>query len=161
MASLATAVLVLASFFNMIDLTLAVVASFFPLFILLEIGRPYAVGVYVSASILSLILAPSKFAPACFLLLCGYYPLIKPFLDKFKIIVAYLLKLLLFNAVLTVILVLGTTVLGLPKDETAIEIGIYLLGNFTFVIYDFCILQIVRFYFAKIRQRLKVDKLLK
>ena len=37
-------------------------------------------------------------------------------------------------------------------------VGIYLLANLTFVIYDFALTKIIIFYFAKIRKRLKFLK---
>ena len=49
---------------------------------------------YAAVSILSLLLAPDKEAAAVFLFL-GYYPIVKPWLDKRP--VAFLWKLVLFN----------------------------------------------------------------
>lgn len=81
-------------------------------------GRRIAWAWYGAVSLLSLLLGPDKEAAAVFVAL-GYYPIIKPFLDRLKL--GWLLKLGLFNAVT---LLLYTGLIYLFGME-------YLLSEFT------------------------------
>lgn len=103
-------------------------------------GRRVAWAWYGAVSMLSLLLAPDKEAAAVFLAL-GYYPMIKPKLDRLK--GKWLWKLLFFNAVtlLTYWLLLhlfGFDRLAAEFSEMgmAMTAVMLLLGNVTFFLLD-------------------------
>ena len=95
---------------------------------------------YGAVAILSLLLGPDKEAAAIFLFL-GYYPLIKPFFDKWKL--KWILKLAYFNAVILSLYWLLMHLFGMEQllEEFA-EMGTVmilvtlLMGNLTFVMLD-------------------------
>lgn len=95
---------------------------------------------YGAVAILSLLLGPDKEAAAIFLFL-GYYPLIKPFFDQWK--VKWILKLAYFNAVILSLYWLLMHIFGMEQllEEFA-EMGTILvlitllMGNLTFVMLD-------------------------
>ena len=95
---------------------------------------------YGAVAILSLLLAPDKEAAAVFLAL-GYYPIVKPKLDRMK--AKWLWKGLLFNAVILLTYWLMMHLLGF--DQLAAEFAemglamtaiLLLLGNVTFFLLD-------------------------
>lgn len=93
-----------------------------------------------TVAILSILLTPDKEAAAVFLFL-GYYPIIKPKLDKRKL--PWLWKLLLFNGVTAVmyaalIYLMGMTEIAADFWEAGLIMGIatVLLGNLTFFLLD-------------------------
>ena len=95
---------------------------------------------YGAVAILSLLLAPDKEAAAVFLVL-GYYPIVKPKLDRLK--GKWLWKGLLFNAVILLTYWLMMHLLGF--DQLAAEFAemglamtavLLLLGNVTFFLLD-------------------------
>lgn len=95
---------------------------------------------YGAVSILSLLLSPDKEAAATFLFL-GYYPIVKPWLDKRKL--KWVFKLLLFNASIGAMYWLLLRVFGLSelsKDFAGMSFAmaavLVLLGNVTFVLLD-------------------------
>ena len=95
---------------------------------------------YGAVAILSLLLAPDKEAAAVFAFL-GYYPIVKPRLDKTRL--RWLWKGLLFNASLLVMYWLLLRVFGLAQvTEDFEEIGVVMLivllilGNVTFFLLD-------------------------
>lgn len=103
-------------------------------------GKRFAWIWYVAVAILSLLLSPDKEAAAVFAML-GYYPMVKPFLDKSRL--AMLWKLLLFNAVIALLYGLLLRLLGLdqlaaePEEFGAIGLVILLiLGNAVFFLVD-------------------------
>ena len=103
-------------------------------------GRRIAWGWYVAVSILSLLMAPDKEAAAVFLAL-GYYPILKPGLDRRK--GKWLWKLLFFNAVILLTYWLLMHLFGFDQLSAEFsEMGILLtvvmllLGNVTFFLLD-------------------------
>ena len=95
---------------------------------------------YGAVGILSLLMAPDKEAAAVFLAL-GYYPILKPKLDRFK--GKWLWKLLFFNAVILLTYWLLMHIFGFGQLAAEFsEMGILmtavmlLLGNVTFFLLD-------------------------
>ena len=103
-------------------------------------GRRIAWGWYAAVSILSLLMAPDKEAAAVFLAL-GYYPILKPGLDRRK--GKWLWKLLFFNAVILLTYWLLMHLFGFDQLSAEFsQMGILLtvvmllLGNVTFFLLD-------------------------
>jgi hypothetical protein len=95
---------------------------------------------YGAVSILSMLLSPDKEAAAVFLAL-GYYPIIKPALDKSKL--RWLWKGLLFNAVILALYWVLLHLFGMDQlAQEFDELGTWglvimlILGNFTFFLLD-------------------------
>ena len=103
-------------------------------------SRRIAWGWYAAVSILSLLMAPDKEAAAVFLAL-GYYPILKPGLDRRK--GKWLWKLLFFNAEILLTYWLLMHLFGFDQLSAEFsEMGILLtvvmllLGNVTFFLLD-------------------------
>lgn len=95
---------------------------------------------YGAVAILGLLMAPDKEAAAVFAAL-GYYPILKPGLDRRK--GKWLWKLLLFNSVILALYWLLLNVIGMAELAAEFsEMGIALtlvtlvLGNVTFILLD-------------------------
>lgn len=107
---------------------------------------------YGAVSILSLLLGPDKEAAAVFVFL-GYYPIIKPWLDKRRC--AFLWKLAVFNVsillmytVLIHLFGLDAVAEDLKELGTVMTIVTLLLGNVTLFLLDFNLT-----YYGKNRKR--------
>ena len=95
---------------------------------------------YGAVAILGLLLAPDKEAAAIFLFL-GYYPIVKPKLDRKR--ASWLWKVLLFNITIAILYWLLIQLLGLTEiareyaDMGAVlTVVMLLLGNVTFLLLD-------------------------
>lgn len=95
---------------------------------------------YGAVAILSILLAPDKEAAAIFLFL-GYYPILKPALDKLKF--DRLFKFLLFNTAILLMYWLLIYLLGMDKiAKEYLELGIamtvvtLIMGNVIFFLLD-------------------------
>lgn len=95
---------------------------------------------YAAVSFLSLLLGPDKEAAAIFLFL-GYYPIVKPWLDRRKFRILW--KALLFNGAILLVYALlirlfGMDQLGAEFRELGLALtGVLLLvGNVTFALLD-------------------------
>ena len=103
-------------------------------------GRRIAWAWYGAVAILSLLLAPDREAAAIFVVL-GYYPILKPALDRIRF--GKLLKLLLFNSVILLMYWLLIHLFGMEQlAKEYLEMGILLtvitliLGNMVFFMLD-------------------------
>lgn len=103
-------------------------------------GRRIAWAWYGAVAILSILLAPDKEAAAIFATL-GYYPILKPALDKRK--AGRILKCLLFNSVILLMYWLLINLLGMAQiAKEFLELGMVmtivtlLMGNMIFFMLD-------------------------
>lgn len=95
---------------------------------------------YGAVALLSVLLAPDKEAAAVFVFL-GYYPIIKPKLDKSKL--RWLWKALLFNVVILVMYTLLIHLFGMAELAaewkelgTVLTVVMLIMGNVTFFLLD-------------------------
>ena len=103
-------------------------------------GRRYAWAWYGAVAVLGLLMSPDKEAAAVFVFL-GYYPILKPKLDKRK--GKWLWKVLLFNSVILVMYWLLMHLFGMAQLAAEFEeMGVIMtvvtliLGNVTFFLLD-------------------------
>ncbi len=103
-------------------------------------GKRIAWAWYGAVAILSVLMAPDKEAAAVFVFL-GYYPIVKPWMDRQKL--CWLWKGLLFNtaillmyAILIHLLGLGDIAADYEEAGTVMTIVMLLLGNVTFFMLD-------------------------
>ena len=96
---------------------------------------------YVAVCVLGLLLSPDKEAASTFVFL-GYYPIIKPYLDRLKL--AVLWKMLLFNAAIgamyaTLIWIFGmdTLLAEFAEMGTILCVVTLVLGNICLFIFDY------------------------
>lgn len=121
-----------------------------------ECGSRMALTAYAAVSLLSLLLVPDREVALAFAALLGYYPLVKPRLDRIRpAIVQLLAKLCLCNlAVLAIYGLLLALLTGAPPmeqgtlaaAEAALAVTTLVLGNVAFVLYDKALLNLLRIY---------------
>lgn len=106
-------------------------------------GRRTGWAWYGAVAILSALLGPDKEAAAVFLFL-GYYPLLKPWLDRQRL--GWLLKLLLFNGAILAMYGILINLFGMAElAREYAELGrimtavMLALGNVCFFLLDFCL----------------------
>lgn len=103
---------------------------------------------YGAVALLSLLLAPDKEAAAVFVFL-GYYPIIKPWLDRCRLSILW--KLLLFNTAIFLMYGLLIYVLGIDNITAEFqELGVVLsgvtliLGNVVLFLMDFLLTRMAK-----------------
>lgn len=100
-------------------------------------GKKYHVILWLAVSLLSFMLVPNMEENLMFLCLFGCYPIIRPYFQKLPSILKTAVKLLYFNVVFIGLEVLILTVLVPETIGTIMMIILIVLGNLTFVCYDF------------------------
>ena len=175
LAALGVALLFLGSFIETLDLTVACLASFFCLFAVIEIEGAYPWLIFATTGILAVVLMPYSLGGWFYLLIFGYYPILKDKIERLPKVFALAIKIvlcnlaLIFGTLVTFFLFFGNTegktlidafmfVFGGEEIGEIFAIGVYLLANVTFIVYDFALTRLIIFYFAKIRKRIKFLK---
>lgn len=127
-----------------------------------ELGEGSGWLVYVAVSVLCLFLAPDKEAALLYVLLLGWYPILRPRLQHIRLRpFRVALKLVLFNASLCAVYALLLFVLVSPDLQAEAETwtlpglgGMLLLGNVTFLLYDLLLARLTDRYVMKLRPKL-------
>lgn len=140
LAALAVVVMSLGGLIPILTYVSPMVCALLLQVVLLGCGERVAWAWYGAVAILSALLSADKEAAAAFLFL-GYYPIVKPKMDKLHL--GWLWKLLLFNVSVGVMYFILLRLLGLPElSQEFRQTGIgmlavmLLLGNVTFLLLD-------------------------
>ena len=123
-------------------------------FVAIECGRRYAWTTYGAASLLGLLFVPDKETALFFVALLGYYPLVKPHLDRLRpAVVRVGAKLLLCNG--SILLLYGVLMLFFSGGEMAAELEAaalvmaavtLLIGNVAFLLFDKALANLLKLY---------------
>ena len=118
-----------------------------------ENGLKTALLVYAATSLLALLIVPDREAVMMYIMLLGYYPLAKPWIERVPRVFSIVLKLLLFNAVVVAFYYVMLFVFGFPDMlEGWGDFGRYTLVvilaivNFTLFMYDYLLTQALHIY---------------
>lgn len=102
-------------------------------------GRKYHITLYVASSILCFLMVPNMEENLMLAGLFGWYPILRPSLQKLPKVLCWICKLAIFNVVVIAIEWLVMTVLAPEVLGNTIAWILLLLGNLTFLAYDFLI----------------------
>ncbi len=158
LGALGVVILYLGAVINVLDLTTVALASLFVFFAVIELGTPFQYLIYAVTALLSLLLLPDKFAAVTYLLFGGIYPIFKEMFERLHHIIAWILKFSFFNTVLSLLVAASVYILHIEDSEIGFTIGLYALGNVTFLLYDIATTQLVTLYLVKLRQRFRIDR---
>lgn len=127
-----------------------------------ELGERAGGLLYAAVSLLSLFLCPDKEAALLYVLLLGWYPILRPRLQHIaKKPLRVAVKLVIFNLAVCAVCLLLLYVLVSPdfQAETAewtllFAGGMLLLGNVVFLLYDLLLARLTDHYVTRLRPRL-------
>lgn len=102
-------------------------------------GSKYQMIVYAAVSLLSFMLVPNIEQNLMFTGLFGWYPVLRPALQRLSKLPRILLKLLIFNVTVIAIEALVMLVLVPEILSGALIAALLVLGNITFILYDYII----------------------
>lgn len=148
--------LYIGSVLEILDLTMGALASVIVIFSVIEIGGKSPYLIYTVTSVLSLLLLPNKFPALLYLGFAGIYPILKEKFERLHFIIAWILKLSVFNTSLLILIFLSTYMFHIPDTQLDFKWIVFGLGNATFILYDVAITKIITFYLVKIRNMLKL-----
>ena len=157
LSALGVILLSLGAFVEVLDLSMAVLASLCVIFAVIELGGSYPYLVYAVISLLSLILLPHKTPALAFALFAGYYPILKAALERrLSRWVGFACKLALFLAVLAAVTLISlrlfTLDLSVPRR---LLWWLFPLAIPFFAIYDLALTRLITFYVRRLRKKFK------
>ena len=162
MVALGTVFMVLGAVIEVLDMSVCALASLLVVFIYLEIGSYYPWLVWICTTLATVLMYPGSIIWAEYFLVFGLYPLIKAYIERLPRWSWLIVKLVYINAVVWATFAISELVLGIPffeEESKILAVATYILMNVAFVMYDFFIVVMVRFYLSKLRPRF--SKLLK
>ena len=151
-------VMFLGSISGFLDICTAAVAALIVAFCSIEVGTAYGWLVYLTASVVSLLVLPAKEAAWSFAAFFGFHVLLIPLMSKLPRTLSFLIRLAIMNGTLVLIHAFFSEFLQMP-EETWLKVAIFVMANAIFVLSDMLYKRLLRIYFFKYRD--KISKFLK
>lgn len=152
----------IGSLLEVLDISMAVIASFCVIIAIIEYGKGTPWMVYAAISVLSFLLIPNKLPAIFFTLFFGFYPIIKEKLEGKNKIIRWVLKELIFNVCLAIIMLIYFLLffqglsLSIPLSLPWVIVIAVILCEGIFILYDIALTRMITFYVIKLRNRLKL-----
>lgn len=140
---------------------LPAVAGALMIFIVIEIDKKWALGVYLAVALLGMMLVPDKEVAVMYLAFFGYYPILKAVIEsKLKSVSGWIVKVLVFNATMVASYFLMIKFMGITIDEMDkygnLAIPALLgLATFAFILYDIALSKLVLIYNMKFKKHFR------
>ncbi len=156
LTALGVVLIYLGSVMPTMRLSLLAVAGVLPCVIVLTGGVGHGFVTYGATALLAVLVVPDKTAVLVYALLFGHYPMFKSLAERTgKRPLEWLIKLGVFNAALTAMVILARTVMSeLFTEDWAVWL-IYLAGNVIFLLYDFAFSGVITFFNMKFGKYLR------
>ena len=159
MVALGTVFMVIGAVFEVMDLTVCAMASLLVVFVYIEIGSYYPWLVWICTSLATLLLYPGSLIGWEYFLVFGIYPLIKAYIERLPRWSWLIVKVAYINAVIWSLYLVCELLLKIPffsmEEGIVLLVITYILTNIAFVAFDFFISVMVRFYFERLRPKIK------
>lgn len=162
LGALAVVVMLLGGIIPLATFCCPVLAAVMMLPILEECGTKTALVWYVAVSLLSCLLGPDKEAALLFVFL-GYYPALQAPLQRIRVrLLRVLFKIVIFNAAIGLMygmllyLIQPAALMAEFAEMTVVLLAVMLvMGNITFLLFDFVLYRLRVVYRIRIRPRLQ------
>lgn len=144
---------------EVLDLSTAVIASLLCVYAVIELRGIYPWMLWLTTSILALLLLPLKTPALFYTLFAGFYPILKEKLERLPRAPGYVLKLVVFHLSLGgIVLVLK---LFLPEALETYGMNwmlwaLYGLCLVCFVVYDLALTRLITFYLLRFRRYFRI-----
>jgi len=146
-----------------VRIAMSVIASAITTVTVIECGHKYAWLTFIGTAIISFLLIPKKLIVYGYILLLGYYPIIKLYIERInKLIPEWIIKLIVFNIVL-VISYFALNYFMLPSLDA--ELVVFFFKHLAFIIaalevvfavYDLVLSYIIGFYNQRLRRNIRI-----
>ena len=156
LVALGVVMMVFGAVFEVMDLSIAALASLLIVFAMIEIGMPFPWLIWLATSLITAILFPSKLIWLAYAVFAPF-PILKAYIERLPRGVWLLLKLIYLNIILVALYFLVELIFGIPmlEGEIWLQAVVYLFMNIAFLAYDRLITVMVRLYFERIRHRFR------
>ena len=155
-AALGVILLYLGSLIEVIDISMAVIASLFCVLAVIEYGKSAPWMVFLVTALLSLLLLPNKSAAVYYTFFFGFYPILKAYFERMDRIRSWICKEVVFNVCLVIIILLFKFLL-MPTVSIPfmMYVVVAIMCEGVFILYDIALTRLITFYMYKLRHRFK------
>ncbi len=154
--ALIVVLLFIAGMVDILDYTVSAICGIVVTFILIEFGSKFAVSVFAGASLLALLVIPTKVSALLFVIFCGWYPFAKRQIEKVREPLGTVLKFITFNSALIIMFFISRLLIISEPISLIWYIPMWLVCNITFVLYDILITKLIWIYVHKYRSKLTI-----
>ena len=158
LSALGVVLLYLGSVVEVVDISMAVIASLFCVFAVIEYGGSAPWLVFSVTAVLSLILLPNKTPAVMYAFFFGFYPILKEQFEKMKSVTAWILKEIVFNVALVLIFFAVKYLLTIPDMLFTMYVILVVGCEVVFVLYDIALTRLISLYVYRLRKRFKLKK---
>jgi hypothetical protein len=159
LCALSVVVLYLGAVMEVVDISVAVIASLLAVIVVIEYGGVWPWVVYGVTSLLALLLLPNKTPALMYVLFFGFYPIVKEKIESMRQrVTQWVVKEAVFNVALAVMIWLS--LLFFTEDAMMWELVVIfaVLANVAFVLYDVAMTRLISLYIYKLRSRFRIKK---
>lgn len=157
LSAMGSALLCLGSVLGDLDLTFAAAASITVFWAALELGLKSASAVWLVTSLLSMMIAPAKFAPLIFAVFVGIYPILKLVCERFRPLISWTIKIAATNVAVVILTLIWKFILFPSMNpEWWVYVAVIVLSNITIVVFDYLLGQLALLYFGKLKKKYKI-----
>lgn len=169
LAGLGVVLLLLGALLQVLDLSAAAIVALLIVVAVIELSPIYPILIYAVTGLLALLLLPDKLSAVVYLLITGYYPIAKLYLERLPMVLEWVAKMVVFYLSLSATLGIGVWLLSLDLSFAGtklagwggwIMVALYLLGTVVFVLFDILLSRFATIYMVRLRKRLGLDKYL-
>lgn len=158
LCALGVVILWLGSVIEVIDLSMAVIASLLCVIAVIEYGGGAPWLIFAVTSILSFVLLPNKGIVAIYAFFFGYYPILKEKLEMRGRVLSWVCKEVIYHLALVAILLswrflFFTEDLALPSTPI-LWVAVFAALEVVFILYDVALTRLISFYIFRLRRRL-------
>lgn len=157
LAALGVVFLWIGSVIEVADISMAVLASLLCVFAVIEYGGSAPWLVFSVTGVLSCLLLPQKTPAVLYVLLFGYYPILKEKIERLSKPIAWIVKEAVFQVALLLLLFLSHwLMLSAGAQPVVLYVILILLAEIVFPIYDLALTKLISFYVYRLRKRFHI-----
>ncbi len=158
MSALCVALIALARVVSITDYAVSAICGVVIGIVVIELGNKWALAAYAVAAALGLLIGANE-AALVFAVLLGYYPVIKPFIERLNKPLAYIVKFLLFNGIMCATYFVLDKLGFIPLEEISwlggfTVIAVLILADIAFFVYDYAFGGVMALYYSRLHPRI-------
>lgn len=166
-AALSVAILALGAVIDVLDMSAAALCSLLVWYFQIEYGWKKALSLYIVTSVLAIMLLffINMFSPLLYALFCGFYPILKYYIDRIRsLAVRLIIKIGIFACCAGAVYLISKLLLtntGFEDFTKTLAILFIALAILAFLMLDFAMTKMVFSIFPKLRKMLRKSGLIK
>ena len=158
LSALAVILLSLGAMVEVLDISVAVIASLAVVYAVIEMGGAYPWMIWIVTSIVGYLLMP-KTPVLFFALFFGVYPIVKAKAERLQTVISWVVKLVVLHgslALMALAIWLFFPEMMAGRWQILLLLGLYVASVAVFFLYDVAMTRIITFYFIRLRERFRI-----